>query len=131
MVQTFNTVRRIISGYGCLETLGDEIKRLKGSKVLVITDSGIKAAGLVDLVAKILDRARVPYRFFTEVEPDPKIEVVASSLEAAKSFGPNVIIGFGGGSSLDISKVTSVMLTNAGSIKNILAWNSFLTPGSP
>lgn len=131
MVQTFNTVRRIVSGFGCLENLGDEIKRLKGSKVLVITDPGIKAAGLVDLIGKILDRTQIPTHVFPEVEPDPKIEVVASSLEAAKSFGPNVIIGFGGGSSLDISKVTSVMMTNAGPLEKYFGMELVPNPGIP
>jgi alcohol dehydrogenase len=131
MIQTFNTVRRIVSGFGCLENLGDEIKRLKGSKVLVITDPGIKAASLVDLIGKILDRTPIPFRVFSEVEPDPKIEVVASSLEAAKSFGPDVIIGFGGGSSLDISKVTSVMLTNAGPLEKYFGMELVPNPGIP
>ena len=48
------------------------------------------------VVAKELDRADIPCSIFTEVEPDPKIEVVAASLEAAKKFNPDVIIGLGG-----------------------------------
>ncbi len=116
MITSFNTVRRILSGFGCLENLGDEITRLKGKKVLVISDPGIKAAGLLDPLVKILDRTKLSYSLFTEVEPDPKIEIALASHEAAKAFGPDLIIGLGGGSSLDIAKVTSVMLTNPGPI---------------
>ncbi|MCX5913732.1 MAG: iron-containing alcohol dehydrogenase [Deltaproteobacteria bacterium] len=131
MAQIFNTVRRIASGFGSLETLGDEIKRLKGTKVLIVTDPGIKSAGLVEIVAAILDRAKINYHFFTEVEPDPKIEVVFSSLAAAKNFGPNLIVGLGGGSSLDISKVTSVMMTNAGPIEKYFGMELVPEPGIP
>jgi len=131
MFPSFNTVRRIVSGFGCLESLGDEIKRLSGKKILVVTDPGIKTAGLLDLMAKALESAKISYRFFTEVEPDPKIEVVAASLEAAKAYGPDVIIGFGGGSSLDISKVTSVMLTNAGPIEKYFGMELVPNPGIP
>jgi len=131
MFPSFNTVRRIVSGCGCLESVGDEIKRLAGKKVLVVTDPGIKAAGLLDLMAKALEGADIPYQFFTEVEPDPKIEVVTASLEAAKAFGPDVIIGFGGGSSLDISKITSVMLTNAGPIEKYFGMELVPNPGIP
>jgi len=131
MAQIFNTVRRIVSGFGSLETLGDEIKRLKGTKVLIITDPGIKSAGLVELVAGVLDRAKTDYHFFTEVEPDPKIEVVFSSLAAAKNFGPDLIVGLGGGSSLDISKVTSVMMTNAGPIEKYFGMELVPEPGIP
>ncbi len=131
MFPSFNTVRRIVSGCGCLESVGDEIKRLPGKKVLVVTDPGIKAAGLLDLMAKALEGANIHYHFFTEVEPDPKIEVVTASLEAAKVFGPDVIIGFGGGSSLDISKITSVMLTNAGPIEKYFGLELVPNPGIP
>ena len=131
MAQIFNTVRRIASGFGSLETLGDEIKRLKGTKVLIVTDPGIKSAGLVDLVAGTLDRAKIIYHIFTEVEPDPKIEVVFSSLAAAKNFGPDLIVGLGGGSSLDISKVTSVMMTNAGPIEKYFGMELVPEPGIP
>lgn len=117
MIQSFNTVRRIVSGFGSLENLGDELKRLGANKVLVVTDPGIKAAGLLDHLAKTLDVTGFSYHLFTEVEPDPGIEVAAASLQAAKALAPDAIIGFGGGSSLDISKVTSVMLTNTGPIE--------------
>jgi alcohol dehydrogenase len=131
MFPSFNTVRRIVSGFGCLDSLGDEIKRLLGKKVLVVTDPGIKAAGLLDPMEKVLESANISYRFFTGVEPDPKIEIVAISLEAAKAFGPDVIIGLGGGSSLDISKVTSVMLTNSGPIEKYFGMELVTNPGIP
>ncbi len=131
MFQSFNTVRRVISGYGSLESLGDEIRKLKGNKAMVITDPGIKAAGLLDPLTESLDGANLSYQMFTEVEPEPSIEVVAASLEAAKAFGPDVIIGFGGGSSLDISKVTSVMLTNEGPIEEYFGMELVPNPGIP
>jgi alcohol dehydrogenase class IV len=131
MLHSFNTVRRIVSGLGCLETLGDEIKRLGGTRVLVVTDPGIKGAGLVDLLAGVLDKAKINHRFFAEVEPDPKIEVVSLSLTAAKDFRPDLIVGFGGGSSLDISKVTAVMMTNEGPIEKYFGMELVPQPGIP
>jgi alcohol dehydrogenase class IV len=131
MVRSFSTARRIVSGFGSLESLGDEIGRLGGSKVLVVTDPGIKAAGLLDLVAEPLDNAHCSYHVFAEVEPEPSVEVAIRSLEAAKAFGPDVIIGLGGGSSLDISKVTSVLLTNEGPIENYFGMELVPRPGIP
>ena len=131
MFKSFNTVRRVISGYGSLESLGDEIRKLKVNKAMVITDPGIKAAGLLDPLTESLDGANLSYQMFTEVEPEPSIEVVAASLEATKAFGPDVIIGFGGGSSLDISKVTSVMLTNEGPMEEYFGMELVPNPGIP
>jgi len=131
MFSSFNTVSRIVYGFGCLEELGVEIKRLRGSKVLMITDPGIKAAGLLDPVAKILERAQLSFSMFAEVEPDPSIEVVLKSVEAAKAFQPDIILGIGGGSSLDISKATSVLLTNSGTVYDYLGMDLVPAPGIP
>ncbi len=131
MITSFNTVRRTLSGFGCLGNLGDEITRLKGKKVLLISDPGIKAAGLLDPLVKVLDRTKLSYSVFTEVEPDPKIEVALASHEAAKAFGPDLIIGLGGGSSLDIAKLTSVMLTNPGPIDRYFGMELVPEPGLP
>ncbi len=130
-IQSFNSVRRIIFGSGSLQGIGEEIKRLRGSKVLVVTDPGIKAAGLVDKMVAALERAELPYHVFPEVEPDPRVEVVDESLAAAKDFKPDIVVGFGGGSALDISKVTSVMLTNAGPIEEYFGMELVPNPGLP
>jgi len=131
MIASFNTVPRILSGFGCLENLGDEITRLKGKKILVVSDPGIKAAGLLDPLVKILERTKLSYSLFAEVEPDPKIEIALASHEAARAFGPDLIIGLGGGSSLDIAKVTSAMLTNQGPIDRYFGMELVPEPGLP
>ena len=130
-VKSFETVRRVVFGYGSIENLADEVKRVKGTKVLVVTDPGIKAAGLVDIVTGVLTRANVPHKVFAEVEPDPRVEVALASFEAAKAYGPDVIVGLGGGSSLDISKVTSVLLTNEGPIEKYFGMEQVPRPGLP
>jgi len=131
MFSSFNTIRRIVYGFGSLQELGDEARRLGGSKVLVITDPGIKTAGILDAVQQVIERAGLRCSAFSEVEPDPKIEVVSASLEAAKAFQPDLIVGVGGGSSMDISKVTSVMLANSGEIDSYFGMELVPSPGVP
>ena len=99
-VKSFETVRRVVFGYGSIEKLADEVKRVKGTKVLVVTDPGIKAAGLVELVTGVLARANLAHKVFAEVEPDPRVEVALASFEAAKAYGPDVIVGLGGGAAV-------------------------------
>jgi alcohol dehydrogenase len=131
MLQSFETVRRITFGCGSLENLGNEIKRVDGRKVLVVTDPGLKRAGVVDAVAAALDRAQLSFSVFAEVEPDPRVEVALASVEAARAYGPDVIVGLGGGSSLDISKVTSVMLSNEDPIDKYFGMELVPRPGVP
>jgi alcohol dehydrogenase len=131
MTKSFETVRRITFGCGSLENLGNEIKRVNGGKVLVVTDPGLKSAGVVDAVAAALDKTKLNYSVFAEVEPDPRVEVALASVAAAKAYGPDVIVGLGGGSSLDISKITSVLLTNEGPIEKYFGMELVPRPGVP
>jgi alcohol dehydrogenase len=131
MIKSFETVRRITFGCGSLENLCSEIKRVNGSKVLVVTDPGLKSAGVVDAVAAELGKAKLNYSIFAEVEPDPRVEVALAGMAAAKAYGPDVIVGLGGGSSLDISKVTSVLLTNEGPIEKYFGMELVPRPGVP
>jgi len=130
-IQSFNTVRRVVFGAGSLKSIADEIKRLGGNKVLVVTDPGIKAAGLVDNMVAALEAGKLSYSVFAEVEPEPRLEVVDNSLSAAKEFNPDIIVGFGGGSALDIAKVTSIMCTNAEPIDQYFGMELVPNPGLP
>ena len=95
-----------------LKDWGPEAQLLKAKKILIITDQGVIQAGLLESVEKSLQSVSLPFVIFDGVEPDPRIEVVEKSVEKAKKEGIDLIIGFGGGSSLDIAKVTSIMITN-------------------
>jgi hypothetical protein len=112
----FRTTKRILFGPGAVEKIGTEAQLLKAKKVLMITDPGIIQAGLLEGIEKSLQSVGIPFVIFDGVEPDPRIEVVEKSIEKAKKEGIDLIIGFGGGSSLDIAKVTSILITNSGKI---------------
>src|SRR4030043_896778 len=127
----FRTTKRILFGPGAVEKIGAEAQLLKGKKVLIITDSGVIQAGLLEGVEKSLQSAGIPFTLFDGVEPDPRIEVVEKSVEKAKKEGIDLIIGFGGGSSLDIAKVTSIMITNIGKIDSFFGIDLVPNPGIP
>jgi len=127
----FRTTRRILFGSGAIEKLGTEAQLLKAKKVLIITDPGVIQAGLLESVKTSLQSVGLPFVIFDGVEPDPRIEVVENSVEKAKSEGINLIIGFGGGSSLDIAKVTSVLITNPGKIDSFFGIDLVPNPGLP
>jgi len=127
----FRTTRRILFGLGAVEKIGTEAQLLKAKKVLIITDPGVIQAGLLESVEKSLQSAGIPFALFDGVEPDPRIEVVEKSVEKAKKEGIDLIIGFGGGSSLDIAKVTSILITNPGKIDSFFGIDLVPNPGVP
>jgi len=130
-ITLFRTTGRILFGPAAIEKLGTEAQLLKAKKVLIITDPGVIQAGLLESVKTSLQSVGLPFVIFDGVEPDPRIEVVENSVEKAKSEGINLIIGFGGGSSLDIAKVTSVLITNPGKIDSFFGIDLVPNPGLP
>lgn len=127
----FRTTRRILFGVGSAEKTGTEAQLLKAKKVLIITDPGVIQAGLLEGIEKSLQSVGIPFAIFDGVEPDPRIEVVEKSIEKAKKEGIDLIIGFGGGSSLDIAKVTSILITNSGKIDSFFGVDLVPNPGAP
>ena len=112
MITIFNSVGRIVFGGDALMSLGEEIGRLGGRRALLVTDAGIRAAGILDRAVAALEAVDVERQVFSDVTPEPGIEVAEASLVAARAFAPDVVVGLGGGSSLDIAKVTAVLLTS-------------------
>jgi alcohol dehydrogenase class IV len=130
-ITLFRTTRRILFGPGAVEKIGVEAQLLKAKKVLIITDTGVIQAGLLGNIEKSLQAVGLPFVIFDGVEPDPRIEVVEKSVDKAKKEGIDLIIGFGGGSSLDIAKVTSIMITNTGKIDSFFGIDLVPNPGVP
>ena len=127
----FRTTKRILFGLGAVEKIGAEAQLLKAKKVLIITDPGVIQAGLLQGIEKSLQSVGLPFVIFDGVEPDPRIEVVEKSVEKAKKEGIDLIFGIGGGSSLDIAKVTSIMITNSGKIDGFFGIDLVPNPGVP
>lgn len=129
--QTFEGVDRLLSGRGCIDRLGDEVKRLGGRKTLILSDEGVAAAGLVDEAAQALIRQDLTVIVFAEVEPDPGTASVQAALRAARDCAAEVIIGLGGGSSLDVAKIVAVLTANPGPVSEYFGMGRVPVPGLP
>ncbi len=77
-------------------------------KALLITDSGLVKAGLIQPIADTLSSSGFSVEIFDKVVADPPEHVVAECVTSAKAFGADIVIGLGGGSSLDIAKLVAV-----------------------
>ncbi|GAA3679831.1 iron-containing alcohol dehydrogenase [Nonomuraea antimicrobica] len=96
------------------------------ARVLVVTDPGIVAAGLLDRVRAVLPDAQA----FTEVEPNPSVDTVAKAIAAAG--GAELIVALGGGSSLDAAKAVALGAANPGVPASALDYRAEgLRPGLP
>jgi alcohol dehydrogenase class IV len=103
---------KIISADGCLSGLSDEVDRLGARRPLIVTDPGIVAAGILDKITGPLEEKGVPYSVFDGVEPDPKIRNIVEAAEVIKKGNHDLLIGLGGGSSIDAAKAAAILSVN-------------------
>ncbi len=94
-----------MSGPGALEGLST----VQGRRVLIVTDPGIRALGLVERVEKIVKNNGAETAVYDGVEPDPSKETAWSAFALAQTFKPDLIIGLGGGSAMDTGKAAWVL----------------------
>jgi len=108
--------QRIIAGTGSVEKVGAEAKRLGGKKILIVTDKGVVKAGLVDKVRPHLEKAQLNFTVYDELTAEPTMESMGNCVQFARDGKFDLVIGVGGGASLDTAKVAAGLLTNPGTI---------------
>jgi len=113
----FKCPARLLFGIDICENLGAEIKTLNGSRPLVVTDKGIVNAGLLDRISELLKKAGIEFVVFDEVEENPTVATVHKGADLYKSENCDIIIGLGGGSSMDAGKAIGVKATHEGEIR--------------
>ncbi len=121
----------LIFGSGAVEKVGEKTKEFGKSNALIITDKGIVGAGLLGKVLTPLEQAGVQAQIFDQIEPNPRDHTVIKAFEFGKKKGCEVIIGLGGGSSIDAAKAVGVLMTNPGPLQDYLRGTAVKNPPPP
>ena len=107
-------------GEGSIEKIKEIIAKEKSQKVVVFSDEGIKATGLLDVLTKQLDETGVQYHVFTDCKPEPSYLQVEAVVDMVQGQECDLIIGLGGGSVMDAAKLASVLKGAPYTIKDLL-----------
>lgn len=118
-------------GPGVLANLGDVARGIGGERVLVITDPGIRAAGHVDRGVEALEAAGLSVRVDDGACENPSESAIAAMAERAREFRPDVLVGLGGGSSMDAAKGINFVLTNGGRMRDYHGYGKATLPMFP
>lgn len=110
----FTVPTQITFKVGAAEGIADEAKALGGTRALVVSEKGVMAAGIVDPIMKLLKDAGPEPRIFQEFSPNPKDFECFEGLKAAQEHKADILIGVGGGSSMDMAKAIGTLQTNGG-----------------
>src|SRR5688500_18877183 len=122
---------RLLFAPGALLHLPAVIRALDASRVLLVTDPGIKSAGHVDRAVRALYQADLVVRVFDHAEENPTTKTVHEGLKLAVPFKPDLIVGLGGGSSMDTAKGINFLLTNGGKMQDYWGTNKAAKPLLP
>ncbi|MGL6075390.1 MAG: iron-containing alcohol dehydrogenase [Fimbriiglobus sp.] len=109
----FLSAGELIVGRGSVAKLAE---RVSAKRVFIVTDAVLVAAGLLRPVLESLSRAGVQVQVFEGCVPEPPSDVVYAATEAARAFGPEAVLGFGGGSNMDTAKLVALLLSHGGSL---------------
>lgn len=109
---------RLIFGRGTVGKLGEHAVALGAQRVLMVTDPGIEEAGHAKRGLESLRSAGLEVAVFDEVRPNPTTEDVDKGLAVARADNFDLIVGLGGGSSMDCAKGINFLLTNGGRMED-------------
>ncbi|SMD11799.1 alcohol dehydrogenase [Desulfocicer vacuolatum DSM 3385] len=111
--------------------IAEEVKAFGGTKVQIVTDKILMDLNIIQPVLKALDAAEIPYVIFDGVLPDAPARIMCQALEQFNAEGCDLVIGFGGGSSLDTAKAVSLMVTNGSNLEEMIGFHRVTKRGVP
>jgi len=124
-------VPEIIFGRGMLSQVGACARRLGGRKIFLVSDKGLFRAGWVDTAMRSLLDAGLEFIYFDGITSNPKDHEVEDGVREYLRHGADVIVGLGGGSSMDAAKAIAILVSNGGKISDFEGPDRIIRPLPP
>jgi len=115
---TFHCAGQLLFGRNSARQLGEVAVRQGAKRLLIATDMVLVKTGLVDRIRTPLDENHIQLEVFTGGEPEPSFRAAEACIETGKNFKPDAILGLGGGSNMDLAKITATVLTHGGKLRD-------------
>lgn len=127
----YQPLSHVIFGPGSLGRLGELAKELGGTRVLLVTDPGLEAAGHPQRAQGALRDAGLEVVLFDGVEENPTTRHVEAGLHLAEAHAIDLLVAVGGGSAMDCAKGINFLLTNGGTMADYLGFGKATEPMLP
>lgn len=122
---------RIEYGMGATERLGAFAADRGVDRALLVTDADLSDAGVVDAPREALESTGVSVDVFDGVKPEPKLRMAEEAGEQLRDGGHDLVVGVGGGSSMDTAKVASVLAEHDDPVREMLGMGNVPGEGRP
>jgi alcohol dehydrogenase len=118
---SFSTVPHLVSQAGAAAHLGEHVSALfpLARHALIVTDPGFLRTGLVEAPAHDLKQHGLTVEVYSEVQADPPEHIVLKAVEFARSHNIDIVVGIGGGSSMDVAKLIAVLAISEQTIDQV------------
>lgn len=127
----FQGARKILFGDGAVNQVADEIRALGGTKVLLVQDQALERAGVAQQVVAPLQTHGISYVVYDQVTPEPEPSLADQGAALAREEGCDLVVGVGGGSSLDVAKAVAMLAKNTGTAEEYIGLETVPSPGLP
>jgi alcohol dehydrogenase class IV len=111
-IVTWGFPTTVVFGNGSIAKLGDHVKRVGGTRALLVCDPGVVKAQIAEKVRNVLAAAGIPAMIFDRVDPNPVAQNVVDGVAAFRSHGADIIVSVGGGAPLDVGKLIALKTTH-------------------
>jgi alcohol dehydrogenase len=126
----FSTTGRIFFGWGAASVLRNVAQEF-GPRVLICTDQNMVKAGICESVVAHLAEGKAEVKIFDEGQPEVDRQTIERAAAMAQAYAPDVVVGLGGGSNLDLSKAVAILVKYPGPLPSFYGENTIPGPITP
>src|SRR5437763_15536585 len=104
---TFSAAAQLVFGRNAARQIGDLVRSIPARKVFVVTDRTLIGAGVWEPVRASLAEAGISIGRFEGGQAEPSLKLADECADVARKFAPDAVLGLGGGSNMDVAKMTA------------------------
>jgi len=130
-IWTFHSAGQLVFGRGAAARTGELVTRLGARRVLIVTDQKLVTAGVVPAVVEPLQASGIDVPLFADGEPEPTLEAAERAIACARDVRPDAVLGLGGGSNMDLAKITATVLAHGGAARDYFGDDCLAGPVLP
>jgi alcohol dehydrogenase len=127
----YHAPRELQFGEGVSEKLGMVCRNLSASRAIIVTSSGMPKRNFFNRLCDSLKRESVAFSVFDKVSPEPPVGDLQNCVKFAGAYRPDIVIGVGGGSALDVAKTGAILLKTGGTVHDYFGMHNIPCNGLP
>ncbi|WP_047286497.1 iron-containing alcohol dehydrogenase [Pseudomonas protegens] len=109
---------KVVMEPGLCERTGEHLHELGLKRILIVTDAGVKAAGLLSSIYASLEKSGISFDELSDIKANPRSEDINQAAQRYRGKGIDGLLAVGGGSAMDAAKAISLLLTHEGRIED-------------